>query len=270
MKKITILLLVCIVLSISSCGSSKDTLVVASGDYPGLSSMAPGTFDSSIVYEYHHYGLYRYSDLYCHVSIRDDQLYISNKGHWREIDMVPLECAYIIGVNLGSIPGWVRYHPMFPEVQGDADGRLISDMKCRGLVRASSMHGYVLVGEFMREGSPVGDPHGQIIEIIGNDECEYTWQVVSEFEECPLAHYYHKEQEKLYFITNQSVKVLDAENQLETLIDSSLIKDLCHINSMVYFKDRLYCGCPFGIYCYDLQTGEEIWYPMDYEPYVKK
>ena len=44
---------------------------------------------------------------------------------------------------------------------------------------------------------------------------------------------------------------------------------MVEITSIILYDGDLYCGSALGIYRYNPETGESLWYPTDYEKYVE-
>lgn len=55
---------------------------------------------------------------------------------------------------------------------------------------------------------------------------------------------------------------------VSTLVSGSLISKI-GANSIVNLNGKIWCGSPMGVYCFDLQTQDETWYPMDYARYIE-
>jgi hypothetical protein len=58
------------------------------------------------------------------------------------------------------------------------------------------------------------------------------------------------------------------DGKTEVLVRSHIFYQI-GVDSIVLFEDELYCGSALGIYRYNPETGESLWYPMDYEKYVE-
>ena len=242
------------------CRSEPERVRVHSSDYASLQYLEPGEFDreQSLYWNLpeNPYHAYR-----CHISVSEEGLLISNQSGRQETYLTQFDNGYFIGVDLGEFDGWVRYVPYFSTLPEAGDSVLVSDENCRGILAKDRRNGYLLTGDalamtgsiYLLQCSDAGD--------------QWTWKLLAALEELPLACTYEKEQELLYVVTSGSILSVSADQQVSTLVRSGMFNEI-GANSVVFYEDSFWCGSPMGVYRYCVQTGEEIWYPMDYAAYV--
>lgn len=242
---------------ISCTEVASDSIEVTSFDYPGLLSMSPGEFDENWIFDidspYSHYN--------CYVSLDGGELHISNQSWKREASIESFNSGYFLGVNLPHYAGWVSYFPY-----GKSEGILIANDLCCGIIYIDNNNGYIITYDITLESG-----NGKLYELKRTPEYgygEWSWRVIASFDGFSVNYYYAEEEKCFYLVTVDSIIVVDVSGNV-TVITSSDLLAACSPNSIVRIGDSIYCGAPRGVYRYDIDTERELWYPMDYEKYVK-
>lgn len=78
---------------------------------------------------------------------------------------------------------------------------------------------------------------------------------------------YCKDGDDFYFVTDQSIAKMTRDGKTEVIVRSKIFYQI-GVDSIVLLDGELYCGSALGIYRYNPETGEDFWYPMDYEKYA--
>ena len=259
-----VILILLFVIFVPSCSNSAP-LLINSFDYPKLVQLKPGEFDSDIANDWYSY---EYAEYSCYVSINEGELLISNRTNETKVYTEMFNYGYFVGVDLGEFDGWVKYYPYNSIDLGETDGTLVVAENCAAIVKRSNVNGYLLTSDY---GGIIGnDDIGHAYELqYSTAKDDWTYEIIGPLGGRPLNCFYVEEEDKLYVVTTQNIVVITNAKQIEIIVESNLIKSICP-NSIVFLEGTLYCGSPFGIYRYNISTGEEIWYPVDYSKVVGK
>ncbi len=279
MKKTVIaILLILSLLTASSC-SLPNTIEVTSKDYPKLTKMLPGEFDKYrgsdfilVTSEWHNYS--------CKLSIENGKLFVSNE----EADIPYAQYAmfsdgYLLGTDLGEFSGWVRWclyeESIYPEDRTPSlKETVLSEYNCRFIIRPDrhADYAFVILDTFcmlndydvdtlIYRFEPVHDASGY------NYRLEFN-EIASLGGDC-TAYLNCKEEECIYLATDCGIYRLNYDGTLETVVEEESFRYMVQITSIVLYEDEFYCSSPLGIYRFNPETGESLWYPMDYEKYAE-
>ena len=97
----------------------------------------------------------------------------------------------------------------------------------------------------------------------------YTWTRVATFDDIVDTYLYDSEAQCIYIFTIEGIeKYSITDGTLTNVITSSILKQKVRLTSAVLMDGKIYGGSPMGVYEYELDTGIERWYPMDYSQYI--
>ncbi len=279
MKRITSLALTFIILlfALTSC-TSPDTIAVTSKDYPKLTKMSPGEFDKYrgsdfilVTSEWHNYS--------CKLSVENGKLFVSNE----EADIPYAQYAmfsdgYLLGTDLGEFSGWVRWclyeESIYPEDRTPTvKETVLSEDNSRFIIKPTRHADYAFV---------ILDTVC-MLEDLDADTVVYRFEPISdgsgydyrlEFKEIAslggnaTAYFNCEEEECIYIVTECGIYKLNYDGSVETVVEEENFRYMVQITAIVLYEGEFYCSSPLGIYRYNPETGESLWYPMDYEKYA--
>lgn len=275
-KTVIVILLILSVLTASSC-SAPNTIEVTSKDYPKLTKISPEAFDEQLYYDAINAD-YKWKGYGCTLKLEDGKLVIENGNEdLSATKYVHFNHGYLIGASLWH-DGWLRWFSHasshYPEGQ-EPIIRLLSKENCRYIIKEDNDNA-IIVSVLPTIG--VGDDYITDGETIiydfdvnwdKNDEedgYELTLTEIARFAGETRA--YFKDGNDFYFVTDQSITKMTRDGKTEVLVRSHIFYQI-GVDSIVLFEDELYCGSALGIYRYNPETGESLWYPMDYEKYAE-
>ncbi len=280
MKRIALLILTlsCIMIHLPSC-TSPNIIEVTSKDYPKLTKMEPGEFDKHrgsdfilVTSEWHNYS--------CKLSVENGKLFVSNE----EADIPYAQYAmfsdgYLLGTDLGEFSGWVRWclyeESVYPEDRTPTvKETVLSEDNSRFIIKPTRHADYAFV---------ILDTVC-MLEDLDADTVIYRFEPISdgsgydyrlEFKEIAslggnaTAYFNCEEEECIYLATECGITRLNYDGTVETVVEEENFRYMVQITSIVLYEDEFYCSSPLGIYRYNPETGESLWYPMDYEKYAE-
>lgn len=280
MKKILAFVLLFVFLIIlSSCtrGDNVKTIKVAS-TYPGLTELVAGDFDAEYARELA-YADNKYSSYGCIVSVSNGKLCITNpsepiKNPYRNISY-PVGPGTIITYTLYGA-GWVAY---VDDSKGLDDVQLIANEQCVSILEPERGIYYVVTSSSTDVNSPEGgrsilrltcdkENDKMIVERLATLETYPSWAILSE-------------DKKSIYIVNMKCNTLEKGELKGGIvkydIESGAIEqyDLPEyfgtlgVFAPVELDGKLYFGSQCGVFEFDLQTQESVWYPVYYEKFIK-
>lgn len=102
-----------------------------------------------------------------------------------------------------------------------------------------------------------------------NSGYEISCTEIARFAGSATAYYLSEEDGCIYFATDMSIVKMTLDGKPEEIVWVDYFYTI-GVNSIVKHEGELYCGSALGIYRYNPETGESLWYPMDYEKYVQE
>ena len=272
-------LLFCLPILLGSC-TPKKTLKVVSRDYPKLTELTAGEVDwerySSVIPN----DPYLYFN--CFVSVKDGKLCISNKAY-DKVSYYMGTNGYFLAMNM-HMDKWVRY---FPYSSGDphctSEPAVLFDLHetFRGFVEVDHENAYI-VTNFLDTTGEVEDWRYQVRiwrlhcdsqNMNGHDG--WSWEVAATIPDdddgYAIAQCYSEEEKALFLMTTVGAfRYSETDGSLTKIGESKLFgEEGLYFPSAVYLNGEMICGNAYGVYTYHLTTGEEWWFPMDYDKIVK-
>lgn len=280
-KTIIVLFLIISLLTLVSC-SSPNAIEVTSKDYPKLTKMSPSEFDKEKETERELAAMEDDEFVYrvCYLTVEDGSLHIENNvDYYLTTKEETFNFGYLVGVNIGEFDGWVRWFPYhtshYPEGESPKS-ILLSKENCSFIIKEDNDNAFI-VCEIPTFGVKDGETSGETVvydfEVIWDDndnEAGYdiTCTEIARFAGAVRAYYLSEEDGCIYFATDMSIEKLTFDGKSERLVWVDYFYSI-GVNSIVKFEGELYCGSGRGIYRYNLETGEDFWYPMDYKKYAE-
>jgi len=275
-KTVIVILLILSLLTASSC-SAPNTIEVTSKDYPKLTKMSPEAFDEQLYYDAINAD-YEWKGYGCTLKLEDGKLVIKNGNEdLSATKYVHFNHGYLIGAYLWH-DGWLRWFPHasshYPEGQ-EPDIRLLSKENCRYIIKEDNDNALIVsvlptigVGDdYITDGETIIYDF-DVIWDMNDDEDGYELALTEIARFAGETRAYFKDGNDFYFVTDQSITKMTRDGKTEVLVRSHIFYQI-GVDSIVLFEDELYCGSALGIYRYNPETGESLWYPMDYEDYAK-
>lgn len=282
MKKTVIVILIIISLLIASSCSAPNTIEVTSKDYPKLTKMEPGKFDFEEEMEREIADLNDENFVYriCYLTVENHKLFVENNVDYYSVTKEEtFNFGYLVGVNIGEFDGWVRWFPYhtshYPEGESP-ESILLSKENYRFIIKEDNDNAFV-VCEIPTFGVKDGETSGETIvydfDVIwdkndGEAGYDISCTEIARFAGAVTAYYLSEEDRCIYFATDMSIVKMTFDGKTEELVWIDYFHTI-GVNSIVKFEGELYCGSARGIYRYNPETGESLWYPMDYEKYVE-
>lgn len=214
----------------------------------------------------------------CTLKLEDGVITVKNGNEdLNSTQYVQFNHGYLIGAYLWH-DGWLRWFSHasshYPEGQ-EPIIRLLSKENCRYIIKEDNDNA-IIVSVLPTIG--VGDDYITDGETIIYD-FDVNWDKNDEEDGYELAlteiarfagetRAYFKDGNDFYFVTDQSITKMTRDGKTKVLVRSHIFYQI-GVDSIVLFEDELYCGSALGIYRYNPETGESLWYPMDYEKYVE-
>ena len=277
MKRLFLLILAlsCIMIHLTAC-TSVNTIEVTSKDYPKLTKMEPSEWDEELYfeaidadYEWRGYG--------CTLELENGKLTVKNGNYdLSATNYVQFNHGYLIGAYLWH-DGWLRWFSHasshYPEGQ-EPIIRLLSKENCRYIIKEDNDNAIIVsviptigVGdEYITDGETIIYDF-DVIWDNNDDEDGYELSLTEIARFAGETWAYCKDGEDFYFVTDQSITKMTRDGQTEVLVRSEIFYQT-GVDSIVLFEGELYCGSALGIYRYNPETGESLWYPLDFEKYA--
>lgn len=254
---ITILLIVLI-----SC-KSNNYIKVSSYDYNGLKRLKEGDFSKETALTWGR-PENPYDNYTCYVTVKNDELLISNSEPSYLSDVMPMNNGYFVGVDLGEFDGWVRYFPYYSAYPESGESFVVANENFGGFIKIDNNSGFAITYTYTM--TPFDDGEGKVY-YLSLKQKEWTYGTAITFSGIPRASSYVESEHVIYIVTTESILSYSVESQELSVLTESTLLNYIGTNSVVKLNNNIYCGSPMGIYEYSLATGEERWYPMDYEQY---
>ena len=280
MKRLFLLILAlsCIMIHLTSC-ASPNTLEITSKDYPKLTKMEPGEFDKYrgsdfilVTSEWHNYS--------CKLSIENGKLFVSNEeANMPYSQYAMFNDGYILGTDLGEFSGWVRWclyeESIYPEDRTPSSKEtVLSEYNCRFIIKPDrhADYAFVILDTVCMMADYDVDTLIYRFELV-RDASGYDYtlefnEIASLGGDC-TAYLNCQEEECVYLATDCGIYKLNYDGTLETVTEDEIFRYMVQITSIVLYEDEIYCSSPLGIYRYNPETGESLWYPMNYEKIVE-
>jgi hypothetical protein len=216
----------------------------------------------------------------CKLYIENGKLFVSNE----EADIPYAQYAmfsdgYLLGTDLGEFSGWVRWclyeESIYPEDRIPTVTEMqLSDKNCRFIIRPDrhADYAFVILDTYSMMSDYSCDTvicrFERISDGSGYDyKLEFN-EIASLGGEC-TAYLNCEEKECIYFVTECGIYELNYDGTLETVVEDENFMYMVQITSIVLYEDEFYCSSPLGVYRFNPETGESLWYPMDYEKYAE-
>ena len=277
-KSIIALLLIVSLLTLASC-SEPNTIEVTSKDYPNLTKMEPGEFDKGLSSDYV-LASYKWGNYSCKLSVENGKLFISNERADMPYEQhVMFNHGYLLGTDFGEFSGWVRWclqeELIYPEgKRPTVEETVLSEENCRFIIRPErdADDVFVILYTVCMMNDYESDTLVYRFECI-SDESGYNYTL--EFKELAslggdcTAYLNCNEEECIYLATDCGIYKLNYDGTVETVVEEEIFRYMVQITSIVLYEDEFYCSSPLGIYRYNPETGESLWYPLDFEKYAE-
>lgn len=279
MKKTVIVITLILSLLISASCSEPNIIEVTSKDYPNLTKMEPGEFDKGLSSDYV-LANYKWGNYSCKLSVENGKLFISNESADMPYEQHEMfNHGYLLGTDFGEYSGWVRWclqeELIYPEDRTPTVKETeLSDENCRFIIRPDRHADYAFV--ILDTVCMMNDY--EVDTLVYKFECisdasgyDYTLEfneVASLGGDC-TAYLNCQEEECVYLATECGIYKLNYDGTLETVTEDEIFRYMVQITSIVLYEDEIYCSSPLGIYRYNPETGESLWYPMNYEKIVE-
>ena len=277
-KSIIAVLLIVSLLTLASC-SAPNTIEVASNDYMDLTKMTPGEFDKDLC-SYYVLANYKWHNYSCRLSVENGKLFVSNERADMPYEQHEMfNHGYLLGTDYGEFSGWVRWclqeELIYPEgKRPTVEETVLSDENCRFIIRLERETdcAFVVLDTVCMMDDYEADTLVYRFERIragsGYDySLEFT-EIASLGGDC-TAYFNSIEEECVYLATDCGIYKLNYDGAVETVAEEENFRYMVEITSIVLYEGELYCSSPLGIYRYNPENGESLWYPMDYEKYVE-
>ena len=264
--------------AITSC-SSPDTIAVTSKDYPKLTKMSLGEFDENLCWKYI-LANYKWHNYSCRLSVENGKLFVSNeRADITDTKSEMFPDGYLLGTDFGEFSGWVRWclheELIYPEgKRPTVEETVLSDENCRFIIRLERETdcAFVVLDTVCMMDDYEADTLVYRFERIragsGYDySLEFT-EIASIGGDC-TAYFNSIEEECVYLATDCGIYKLNYDGAVETVVEEENFRYMVEITSIVLYEGEIYCSSPLGIYRYNPETGESLWYPMDYEKHVE-
>lgn len=262
--------MLCILFFTFAAGSCApvDHVRVLSADYPKLRYLEPGEFDEALSWKWYS-DENPYNSYVCKVGIQDGMLTVNNGEDFPKTHIQGFHCGYFLGVDYGESDGWVRYYPYYSTLPEAGDSQMVVEENCRGIIGLDLETGLLLTeqhhGFWVNRAEEIGS-----IFLLQLDcaTWKWSWKKIAKTHGAPRVICEAGDGNGWYIATDYELVFLSQDFNVSTLISESLISKI-GANSIVNLNGKIWCGSPIGVYCFDLQTQDETWYPMDYAKYVK-
>jgi len=277
-KSIIAVFLIASLLTLASC-SAPNTIEVTSMDYPSLTKMSPGEFDENLC-SYYILANYKWHNYSCRLSVENGKLFVSNERADMPYEQHEMfNHGYLLGTDYGEFSGWVRWclqeELIYPEgKRPTVEETVLSDENCRFIIRLERETdcAFVVLDTVCMMDDYEADTLVYRFERIragsGYDySLEFT-EIASLGGDC-TAYFNSIEEECVYLATDCGIYKLNYDGAVETVVEEENFRYMVEITSIVLYEGELYCSSPLGIYRYNPETGESLWYPMDYEKYAE-
>jgi len=277
-KSIIAVLLIASLLTLASC-SAPNTIEVTSMDYPSLTKMSPGEFDENLC-SYYILANYKWHNFSCRLSVENGKLFVSNERADMPYEQHEMfNHGYLLGTDYGEFSGWVRWclqeELIYPEgKRPTAEETVLSDENCRFIIRLERETdcAFVVLDTVCMMDDYEADTLVYRFERIrtgsGYDYTLEFTEIASLGGDC-TAYFNSIEEECVYLATDCGIYKLNYDGAVETVVEEENFRYMVEITSIVLYEGELYCSSPLGIYRYNPETGESLWYPMDYEKYAE-
>lgn len=277
-KSIIAVLLIVSLLTLASC-SAPNTIEVASNDYMDLTKMTPGEFDKDLR-SYYVLANYKWHNYSCRLSIENGKLFVSNeRADMPDEQHEMFNHGYLLGTDYGEFSGWVRWclqeELIYPEgKRPTVEETVLSDENCRFIIRLERETdcAFVVLDTVCMMDDYEADTLVYRFERIrtgsGYDYTLEFTEIASLGGDC-TAYFNSIEEECVYLATDCGIYKLNYDGAVETVVEEENFRYMVEITSIVLYEGEIYCSSPLGIYRYNPETEESLWYPMDYEKYAE-
>lgn len=277
-KSIIALLLIVSLLTLASC-SEPNTIEVTSKDYPNLTKMEPGEFDKGLSSDYV-LANYKWGNYSCKLSVENGKLFISNERADMPYEQHAMfNHGYLLGTDFGEFSGWVRWclqeELMYPEgKRPTVEETVLSEENCRFIIRPErdADYAFVILDTVCMMNDYEADT---LVYRFERHRADSGYDYTLEFTEIAslggdcTAYLNCQEEECVYLASECGIYKLNYDGTLETVTEDEIFRYMVQITSIVLYEDEIYCSSPLGIYRYNPETGESLWYPMNYEKIVE-
>lgn len=187
--------------------------------------------------------------------------------------------GYLLGTDYGEFSGWVRWclqeELIYPEGKRPAvEETVLSDENCRFIIRLEieADCAFVILDTVCMMDDYEADTLVYRFERI-SDGLGYNYtlefnKIASLGGDC-TAYLNCQEEECVYLATDCGIYKLNYDGTLETVTEDEIFRYMVQITSIVLYECEIYCSSPLGIYRYNPETGESLWYPINYEKIVE-
>ena len=277
-KTVIVILLILSLLTVSSC-SAPNTIEVTSMDYTNLTKMLPGEFDESLCWKYI-LANYKWHNYSCRLSVENGKFFVSNaRANITDTKSEMFPDGYLLGTDFGEFSGWVRWclqeELIYPEgKRPTVEETVLSDDNCRFIIRLERETdcAFVVLDTVCMMDDYEADTLVYRFERIrtgsGYDYTLEFTEIASLGGDC-TAYFNSIEEECVYLATDCGIYKLNYDGAVETVVEEENFRYMVEITSIILYEGELYCSSPLGIYRYNPETGESLWYPMDYEKYAE-
>lgn len=248
-------------------------------DYPNLTKMLPGEFDENLC-SYYILANYKWHNYSCRLSVENGKLFVSNERSDMPNEQHEMfNHGYLLGTDFGEFSGWVRWclqeELIYPEgKRPTVEETVLSDENCRFIIRLERETdcAFVVLDTVCMMDDYEADTLVYRFERIrtgsGYDYTLEFTEIASLGGDC-TAYFNSIEEECVYLATDCGIYKLNYDGAVETVVEEENFRYMVEITSIVLYEGELYCSSPLGIYRYNPETGESLWYPMDYEKYAE-
>ncbi len=279
MKKTIIFVLLIVLLLTTVACSAPNTIEVASNDYMDLTKMTPGEFDKDLR-SYYVLANNKWHNYSCRLSIENGKLFVSNeRADMPDEQHEMFNHGYLLGTDYGEFSGWVRWclqeELIYPEgKRPTVEETVLSDENCRFIIRLERETdcAFVVLDTVCMMDDYEADTLVYRFERIragsGYDySLEFT-EIASLGGDC-TAYFNSIDEECVYLATDCGIYKLNYDGAVETVVEEENFRYMVEITSIVLYEGEIYCSSPLGIYRYNPETDESLWYPMNYEKYAE-
>ena len=262
--------------------TSANTIEVTSNDYPKLTKMEPEKFDFEEEMEREIADLNDENFVYrvCYLTVEDDSLRVENNvDYFRTTQEETFNFGYLVGVNIGEFDGWVRWFPYhtshYPEGESPKS-ILLSKENYSFIIKEDNDNAFIVceIPTFgvNKDGETSGETVVYDFDVIwdkndGEAGYDISCTEIARFAGAVTAYCLSEEDGCIYFATDMSIVKMTFDGKTEELVRIDYFHTI-GVNSIVKFEGELYCGSALGIYRYNPETGESLWYPLDFEKYA--
>lgn len=266
--------------ALASCG--KQTLAVKSVDYPQITELTASEPDYDRIWNWYFTdNPYCYND--CFLKLNDNnELVIYSDEPRHQTHLFCGDSGYFVGLSIGDYDGWVILYPYDYgyissekysgplKITPDMEPFIVAHENCLGFIKIDNKNGYMITSDYWGfEDENGNDIYSRIYRLYIDENSNWQWELIGSTKENISAYFYDKESNGIYISGLNEITYFNLATYEFTTITQTP-----HFHrspaSMVKLENKLYICWNMGIYEYDLETDEGLWYLIPHEKYGTK